>query len=74
MERTIACVPPNRYTLDEVTHLTQMVEGLLTLAPADCGHADLNNSAFSATGFVEEVVELLQLLAAERHQRVTIQG
>ncbi len=63
----MACVPRNRYTLEEVNRLTQMVEGLLTLAPADSGHAHLNDSKFSATGFVEEVVELLQLLDAERH-------
>ena len=37
----MACVPPNRYTLEEVTRLTQMVEGFLILTPADSGHADL---------------------------------
>jgi heavy metal sensor kinase len=60
--------------LEEVNRLTQMVEGLLTMARADSGYAQLEKSSFSAIGLVEEVVNALEMLAEDRGQQLSILG
>ena len=60
--------------LEEVNRLTQMVEGLLTMARTDSGQAQLNKTTFSAMDLVEEVIDLLGMLAEEKTQQVAIDG
>jgi heavy metal sensor kinase len=60
--------------LEEVTRLTGMVEGLLSISRADAGQVVLHRTTFSALGLAREVVALLGLLAEEKGQQIQIEG
>ena len=60
--------------LEEVTRLTEMVDGLLSISRADAGQIVLNRTTFSALGLTREVVALLGLLAEEKGQHIQIEG
>jgi heavy metal sensor kinase len=60
--------------LEEVTRLTEMVDGLLSISRADAGQIVLNRTTFSALSLTREVVALLGLLAEEKGQHIQIEG
>jgi heavy metal sensor kinase len=60
--------------LEEVSRLTEMVDGLLSISRADAGQVVLNRTTFSAVGLAREVVALLGLLAEEKGQHIHIEG
>jgi heavy metal sensor kinase len=60
--------------LEEVTRLTEMVDGLLSISRADAGQVVLHRTTFSALGLAREVVALLGLLAEEKGQQIQIEG
>jgi heavy metal sensor kinase len=60
--------------LEEVTRLTEMVDGLLSISRADAGQVVLNRTTFGALGLTREVVALLGLLAEEKGQHIQIEG
>jgi heavy metal sensor kinase len=60
--------------LEEVTRLTEMVEGLLSISRADSGQIVLHRTTFSALGLTKEVVALLGLLAEEKGQQIQVEG
>ncbi len=60
--------------LEEVTRLTEMVEGLLSISRADAGQVVLHRTTFSALGLAKEVVALLGLLAEEKGQQIQVEG
>jgi heavy metal sensor kinase len=60
--------------LEEVTRLTEMVEGLLSISRADAGQIVLHRTTFSALQLAREVVALLGLLAEEKGQQIQIEG
>ena len=60
--------------LEEVTRLTEMVDGLLSISRADAGQVVLHRTTFSALELAREVVALLGLLAEEKGQQIQIKG
>jgi len=60
--------------LEEVTRLTEMVDGLLSISRADAGQVVLHRTAFTALDLAREVVGLLGLLAEEKGQQIRIEG
>jgi heavy metal sensor kinase len=60
--------------LEEVTRLTEMVDGLLSISRADAGQFVLHRTTFSALELAREVVTLLGLLAEEKGQQIQIEG
>jgi heavy metal sensor kinase len=60
--------------LEEVTRLTEMVDGLLSISRADAGQVVLHRTRFSALGLAREVVALLGLLAEEKGQHIQVEG
>jgi heavy metal sensor kinase len=60
--------------LEEVTRLTEMVDGLLSISRADAGQVALHRTRFSAVDLAREVVALLGLLAEEKGQQIQIEG
>jgi heavy metal sensor kinase len=60
--------------LEEVTRLTQMVDGLLSISRADAGQVVLHKTTFLVLDLVREVVALLGLLAEEKGQPIRIEG
>jgi heavy metal sensor kinase len=60
--------------LEEVTRLTEMVDGLLSISRADAGQVVLHRTTFRALGLAREVVALLGLLAEEKGQQIQIEG
>jgi signal transduction histidine kinase len=60
--------------LEEVTRLTEMVDGLLSISRADAGQVTLHRTTFSALDLAKEVVALLGLLAEEKGQHIQIGG
>jgi heavy metal sensor kinase len=60
--------------LEEVTRLTQMVDGLLSISRADGGQVVLHKTTFSLLDLAREVVALLGLLAEEKGQHILIEG
>jgi heavy metal sensor kinase len=60
--------------LEEVTRLTEMVDGLLSKCRADAGQVVLQKTTFSALRLAREVVALLGLLAEEKGQQIQIEG
>ncbi len=60
--------------LEEVTRLTEMVDGLLSISRADAGQVVLHRTTFSVLGLAREVVALLGLLAEEKGQQIQIEG
>ena len=60
--------------LEEVTRLTEMVDGLLSISRADAGQVVLHKTTFSPLELTREVVALLGLLAEEKAQQIRIEG
>lgn len=60
--------------LEEVNRLTRLIDNLLTISRADSGHLALNQTAFSAMSLIREAVELIEILADEKKQHVSIRG
>jgi heavy metal sensor kinase len=60
--------------LEEVTRLTSLVESLLTISRADSGQVQLNLSIFSPFELVREVIAIVDVLADERKQELTVTG
>lgn len=60
--------------LEEVTRLTETVDGLLSISRADAGQVILHKTTFSALELAREVVALLGLLADEKRQQIAIEG
>jgi len=60
--------------LEEVTRLTNLVEALLTISRADEGRIELSFSQFSPLDLTREVIGLIEVLAEERHQEVSVSG
>ena len=60
--------------LEEVNRLTALVDNLLTIARADAGRIALHPTMFSAVGLAREAAGLLDVLAEEKDQRITVQG
>jgi heavy metal sensor kinase len=60
--------------LEEVTRLTEMVDGLLSISRADAGQIAMHRVTFPAMDLAREVVALLGLLAEERGQRIQVMG
>ena len=60
--------------LEEVTRLTEMVDGLLSISRADAGQVTLHRMTFSPLDLARDVVGLLGLLAEEKGQHIHIEG
>jgi heavy metal sensor kinase len=60
--------------LEEVNHLTSLVENLLTIARADAGQIPLGRSVFGATELVREAGGLLEVLIEEKRQTLQFEG
>jgi heavy metal sensor kinase len=60
--------------LEEVTRLTKLVEALLTISRADAGRIEIALSSFSPLELTREVAGLVEVLAEERSQEVSISG
>lgn len=60
--------------LEEVTRLTEMVDGLLSISRADAGQVVLHRTTFSLLALTRELVALLGLLAEEKGQQIQIEG
>ena len=60
--------------LEEVNRLTALVDNLLTIARADAGRIALHPTVFSAVGLAREAAGLLDVLAEEKEQRITVRG
>lgn len=60
--------------LEEVTRLTEMVDGLLSISRADAGQITLHKTTFPALDLAKEVVGLLGLLAEEKGQHIQLDG
>jgi heavy metal sensor kinase len=60
--------------LEEVNRLTALVDNLLTIARADAGRIPLHPTVFSALVMAREAAGLLDVLADEKSQRITVQG
>lgn len=60
--------------LEEVTRLTEMVDGLLSISRADAGQVVLHKTTFNVLDLAREVIALLGLLAEEKGQQIRIEG
>jgi signal transduction histidine kinase len=60
--------------LEEVSRLTRLVDSLLVLSRADAGGVALSPEVMSAFDAVREATSLVEVLAEERGQKVTVDG
>jgi heavy metal sensor kinase len=60
--------------LEESGRLSHLVESLLTISRADSGQIQLQRSDFFVLPFVREASSLLEVLAEEKEQRLSIEG
>jgi heavy metal sensor kinase len=60
--------------LEEAGRLTRLVESLLAISRADSGQIQLARTRITVLPFVREVGSLLEVLAEEKRQRVSIEG
>jgi heavy metal sensor kinase len=60
--------------LEEVNHLTRLVDCLLTIARADAGQIQLEPVKFSALALAEECAALFEAVLEERGQRFVIEA
>jgi heavy metal sensor kinase len=58
--------------LEESGRLSRLVDSLLTIARADAGQIRLKKEPVAVLPFVREVTSLLDVLAEEKHQRLSI--
>jgi len=60
--------------LEETDRLTRLVDSLLTLSRADVGHVDVERTEISVRGLAQEASSLVEVLAEEKRQRISVQG
>jgi len=60
--------------LEEANRLTSLVENLLTISRADAGHIRLERSPLRLLQLARETAGLLEVLADEKQQRLTVEG
>jgi heavy metal sensor kinase len=60
--------------LEEADRLTRLVESLLTMSRADAGRITLQPSDFSLMELARETASLLDVLAEERNQTISVEG
>jgi heavy metal sensor kinase len=60
--------------LEETNRLTRLVDSLLTLSRADAGRIHLHLTEMSLLDLVRESAALLEVLAEEKEQRLTVEG
>lgn len=60
--------------LEEVNHLTSLVDNLLTIARADAGRLPLHPSEFGVMDLAREVAGLFEVLIQDKSQHLTIEG
>jgi signal transduction histidine kinase len=60
--------------LEEVRRLTHLVDTLLVIARADSGQISLNLSVFSCLDLVQEVTDLVGILAEDKQQTICVSG
>jgi signal transduction histidine kinase len=58
--------------LEEVSRLTDMVETLLIISRADAGQVQLQATQFALPELIEESTDLVQILAEEKHQKLSV--
>jgi len=72
--------PPEHYRevigsmLEEAGRLTHLVESLLAIARADAGQIQLAPAGIMVLPFLHEVTALLEVLAEEKGQRLSVEG
>jgi heavy metal sensor kinase len=60
--------------LEETDRLTRLVDSLLTLSRADSGHVHVDRTEVSLLGLAQEASSLVEVLAEEKRQRISVQG
>jgi heavy metal sensor kinase len=60
--------------LEEVSRLTRLVESLLTMSRADAGQIQLQRTNIKVLDLAKESAALLEVLAEEKRQAVTVEG
>jgi len=60
--------------LEEANHLTRLVDSLLTISRADAGHIQLNRVQTGLMDLAQESAALLEVLAEEKGQQISVQG
>jgi heavy metal sensor kinase len=60
--------------LEETDRLTRLVDSLLTLSRADAGHIHVERTEISVRGLAQEASSLVEVLAEEKRQRISVQG
>jgi signal transduction histidine kinase len=60
--------------LEEANRLTHLVDSLLTMARADAGRIQLRRSQVNLFDLAKESCGLLDVLAEEKHQMMTVEG
>jgi heavy metal sensor kinase len=60
--------------LEEANGLTRLVDSLLTISRADSGHIQLNRTSFALLDAAREATALMEVLAEEKAQRLTVEG
>jgi heavy metal sensor kinase len=60
--------------LEEAGRLTRLVDSLLVIARADSGQIQLARTGIAVLAFVREVTSLLEVLAEEKGQQVSVEG
>jgi heavy metal sensor kinase len=60
--------------LEEANGLTRLVDSLLTISRADSGHIQLNRTTFALLTAAREATTLMEVLAEEKGQRLTVEG
>jgi signal transduction histidine kinase len=60
--------------LEEANRLTRLVESLLTISRADAGQIQLQHTVVNVLELARESATLLEVLAEEKNQTITVQG
>jgi signal transduction histidine kinase len=60
--------------LEEANRLTRLVESLLTISRADAGQIQLQHTVVNVLDLAKESATLLEVLAEEKDQTITVQG
>ena len=60
--------------LEETTRLTQLVDSLLTMSRADAGRIQLHSDETPLLDFARETASVLEVLAEEKEQTLSIEG
>lgn len=73
-ENEAACREVVGSMLEEADRLARLVDTLLVLTRADSHRVDLHRERLDLAAFAREIVALLEVLAEERSQSITIEG